>query len=472
MGSDLLLACSARSGSCATGRRSTSAGRVSARCWPGWRSRGQPVSAEALLADVWGPVAGDSAAASLHVSVSKLRRAIDPDRAGAGVLSSGQHRRRLRPGASTPTRPRSRNERRRASGLLAAGDLEAAYGELAEARASWRGDPYEGVGEHSWLVLERRRCEELRLYVAELYAETCLRLGRDAAGVVVDLTGLAEQHPVARAARRAARRRALPTAAAGRRPRRAPVDPRSPARRVRTRPRTRPAAHRAADPGPAAGPVRRRRGTGNEPAATQPRRPAAGHAVPAGRTRPPSGSARRRRPGRRVRPTPPPPFSSARPASARPGSRARRPTTSSRAAGARCGPTAPRTKVPLRCGRGSRSSASSARRSRCRRSSRRWSTAAAPPRRAPSRPRTGGDRPERIGELLDDRGARGSAGRGLRRPALGGRRITVAARRADRPVAESRLLVLVDQPPAGRRDSRRPWPGWRGSAWSGSSSTD
>ena len=47
---------------------------------------GQPVTAEALLADVWGPVAGDSAAASLHVSVSKLRRAIDPDR-GARVSS-------------------------------------------------------------------------------------------------------------------------------------------------------------------------------------------------------------------------------------------------------------------------------------------------------------------------------------------------------------------------------------------------
>ncbi len=154
---------------------------------------GKPVSAEALLTDVWGPVAGDSAAASLHVSVSKLRRAIDPDRAARAssplVSAAGGY------ALAVDTDTGEVEERaRRASGLLAAGDLEAAYVELAEARASWHGDAYEGVGEQSWLVLERRRCEELRLYVAGLYAETCLRLGRDEAGVVVDLTALAEQH--------------------------------------------------------------------------------------------------------------------------------------------------------------------------------------------------------------------------------------------------------------------------------------
>ena len=154
---------------------------------------GKPVSAEALLADVWGPVAGDSAAASLHVSVSKLRRAIDPDRRARAssplVSTTGGY------ALAVDTDKAEVEERaRRASGLLEAGDLEAAYVELAGARASWHGDAYEGVGEQSWLVLERRRCEELRLYVAGLYAETCLRLGRDAAGVVVDLTALAEQH--------------------------------------------------------------------------------------------------------------------------------------------------------------------------------------------------------------------------------------------------------------------------------------
>jgi DNA-binding SARP family transcriptional activator len=155
---------------------------------------GKPVSAETLLVDVWGPVAGDSAAASLHVSVSKLRRAIDPDREARAssplVSTTGGY------ALSIDTDAAAVEERaRRTSTLLAAGQAAAAHDELADARAPWRGEPYEGVGEHSWLVLERRRCEELRLYVAELYAETCLRLGRDAAGVVVDLTGLAERHP-------------------------------------------------------------------------------------------------------------------------------------------------------------------------------------------------------------------------------------------------------------------------------------
>ena len=36
---------------------------------------------------------------------------------------------------------------------------------------------------------------ELRVYVAELHAETSLRLGSDAGGVVLDLTDLVARHP-------------------------------------------------------------------------------------------------------------------------------------------------------------------------------------------------------------------------------------------------------------------------------------
>ena len=155
---------------------------------------GTSVSAEALLADVWGPVAGDSAAAALHVSVSKLRRAIDPDRQARAsspvVRTAGGYL------LAVDTDAAGVEERaRRASDLLTSGDLEAASDELTQARRAWHGEPYEGIGEQSWLVLERRRCEELRLYVAALFAETCLRVGRDAAGIVVDLTALAERHP-------------------------------------------------------------------------------------------------------------------------------------------------------------------------------------------------------------------------------------------------------------------------------------
>jgi DNA-binding SARP family transcriptional activator len=155
---------------------------------------GKPVSAEALLEDVWGPVAGEPAAASLHVSISKLRRAMDPGRrarADSPLLStSGGYA--LAIGVDVTA---VEEQARRASTMLAAGELESAHDELARARASWRGEAYEGLGAQPWLLHERRHCEELRLYLSELYAETSLRLGRDAAGVVVDLTSLAQQHP-------------------------------------------------------------------------------------------------------------------------------------------------------------------------------------------------------------------------------------------------------------------------------------
>ncbi len=155
---------------------------------------GKPVSAEALLDDVWGPVAGEPAAASLHVSISKLRRAMDPERRARAdsplVSTSGGYA--LAIGLDVTT---VEQQARRASTMLAAGELESAHDELTRARASWRGEAYDGLGEQPWLVHERQRCEELRLYLAELYAETSLRLGRDAAGIVVDLTTLVQQHP-------------------------------------------------------------------------------------------------------------------------------------------------------------------------------------------------------------------------------------------------------------------------------------
>ena len=201
-------------------------------------AEGRPVSAETLLADVWGPAAGESAAASLHVSVSKLRRAIEPDRQARTssplVSTTGGY------ALAVGTDVAEVDERaRRASSLLASGDLEAAYDELTAARGSWRGEPYEGVGEQSWLVVERRRCDELRLYVAELYAETSLRLGRDAAGVVVDLSGLVHQHPsherlAVLLAVALYRQQRQDEALAG-----AQVDTRPPARRLRARSRCR-----------------------------------------------------------------------------------------------------------------------------------------------------------------------------------------------------------------------------------------
>ena len=145
-----------------------SGARASGRSSPGSPLRADsPSQLEALLADVWGPAAGDSAAASLHVSISKLRRSIDPDRSARSPS----------PLASTPggyalvigsDAADVEDRARRAATLLGAGDLLGAHTLLVDLRTAWRGEPYEHVGEHAWLVHERRRCEDLRCYVAEL----------------------------------------------------------------------------------------------------------------------------------------------------------------------------------------------------------------------------------------------------------------------------------------------------------------
>lgn len=155
-------------------------------------ARGRPVGSELLLTDVWGR-SDDSVAASLHVSISKLRRAIDPDRELATsplVSTMGGY------ALHVPTDADEMEElARRASRLLTDGAVADAEVVLRPVAAVWRGDPYEDVGEHAWLVIERRRCEELRAYVAELYAEARLRLRPVGGDVVLDLTELVARHP-------------------------------------------------------------------------------------------------------------------------------------------------------------------------------------------------------------------------------------------------------------------------------------
>ena len=151
------------------------------------------MGAETLLDDVWeDPEA--STVASLHVSVSKLRKALDPTRRAGDtsplVSRSGGYALSLRTDADE-----LEDGARRAARLLEDGSIEEARELLVGARSRWRGAPYEDIGEHAWLVLERRRCEELRVYVAELYAESMLRQKPGGGDVVLDLHQLVDRHP-------------------------------------------------------------------------------------------------------------------------------------------------------------------------------------------------------------------------------------------------------------------------------------
>ena len=370
---------------------------------------------------------------------------------------------------STPTRPRSRNARVALRPCSRPVTRAAAYDELAAgarvvARRALRG------GGRALLAGARapalRGAAPLRRRAVRR-DQPAARPRRGRGRGRPDRPGGAASD--ARAARRAARRRALPPAAAGRRPRRAPVDPRPPARRVRARPRSGPQRTEqlilAQEPDPYARPARPR---------ARPSRPwqPARQRLPVGRTWPPSRRARRRGAGRRVRPR------------HDRGSRRRgrhrqdparprlRPTTSSHAAGARCGRTAPRTKERRRCGPGCRSSGSSAAWSRWLPELEVLVEQRAAPGPARSRPRTGGGRP--------------SASASSSRPPLSRLRWSSCSTTCTGPTPHRRHCSPSWLPgrrspgfsssspagPLGRQVSQRRWLGWRGSAWSGSSSTD
>ena len=126
---------------------------------------GQPVTAESLHRRRLGSLSRQTPPpSSLHVSVSKLQaRRSTRTAAPARVLPAGQHGGGLRLGCRF-RRGRSRRTCASCCALLldARAISTAAHAVLDDARALWRGEPYEEVGEHAWLVLERRCCDELR----------------------------------------------------------------------------------------------------------------------------------------------------------------------------------------------------------------------------------------------------------------------------------------------------------------------
>jgi DNA-binding SARP family transcriptional activator len=159
--------------------------------------RGQVVSAERLIDEVWGEHPPESARASLQVAVSRLRAVLEPGRPPGAVprvlVSSGN-------GYCLHLRPEALDAGRfellagGAHALLRSGDSEAALRACDEALALWAGTPYAEVSESPLVRGDTTRLRELHLAVVEARAEAMLALGR-AALVIGELETLLGEHP-------------------------------------------------------------------------------------------------------------------------------------------------------------------------------------------------------------------------------------------------------------------------------------
>ena len=178
--------CSGPCGSSGTGSRSTSGEPGSGRSSPGSSLRAASRSQLRRCSRTSGvPWRGTRRRRRCTSASPSCGASIDPDRhaRSSSPLASTTGGYALAVGSDVAE---VEDRARRAATLLGTGDLLGAHAVLVDVRTAWRGEPYEDVGEHAWLVHERRRCEELRVYVAELVRRdqpaSRVRLGRDRSG--------------------------------------------------------------------------------------------------------------------------------------------------------------------------------------------------------------------------------------------------------------------------------------------------
>ncbi|MFJ8361638.1 BTAD domain-containing putative transcriptional regulator [Streptomyces sp. NPDC093984] len=157
---------------------------------------GVVVPAERLIRELWGDCPPGKAGNALQAHVSRLRQAlisVEPERAntprlvarGAGYLLQ------VRPEELDRTRFRNAVERGRA---LVARDPRAAWRQLRDALALWRGPALYGSARGPLCSGVARRLEAERLDVLELYFDCGLRAGRHAE-LVEEIDAVALAHP-------------------------------------------------------------------------------------------------------------------------------------------------------------------------------------------------------------------------------------------------------------------------------------
>jgi DNA-binding SARP family transcriptional activator len=158
-------------------------------------ARGQVVSVDQIIEDLYAGQAPPGAHAALQSYISRLRRALEPGRAAWGqadVLVASPPGYAARLGAGAVDAWAFEDEVRRAAAL---DDPAAVHACLSAALAHWRGAAFEEFGGLPWADLEASRLAELRLTAVEARADAALRLGR-AVPVVADLERLTAEQPL------------------------------------------------------------------------------------------------------------------------------------------------------------------------------------------------------------------------------------------------------------------------------------
>ena len=158
-------------------------------------ARGQVVSVDRIIEDLYAGEAPPRAYAAVQSYVSRLRRVLEPRRAAwahAEVLVTSPPGYAARLGDGAVDAWSFEEEVRRAAEL---GDPAAVHARLSAALASWRGAAFEEFGGLPWADLEASRLAELRLTAVETRADAALRLGW-AARTVADLERLTAEQPL------------------------------------------------------------------------------------------------------------------------------------------------------------------------------------------------------------------------------------------------------------------------------------
>ncbi|MFB9527965.1 AfsR/SARP family transcriptional regulator [Nonomuraea roseola] len=156
-------------------------------------SAGQPVTAEQLLADVWGDSHVATAAKQLHIVVSKLRATVAAYLAAEVIVTV--------PGGYRLDLPAEHVDAHRFARLVRDARAARARGETAAAHALfrhslglWRGDALAGM-QGEWARIEAARLGEERLSAFEDDADLRLAMG-DHHAVVPELAAHIEAHPL------------------------------------------------------------------------------------------------------------------------------------------------------------------------------------------------------------------------------------------------------------------------------------
>jgi DNA-binding SARP family transcriptional activator len=158
-------------------------------------ARGQVVSVDRMIEDLWRGEPPSRALASLQAYVSNLRRLLEPGRpprTPARLLVSAS------PGYALRLPPESVDAWRFEDLLNEARTLtepQAARARLAEALSLWQGPAFAEVADEPWAAAETARLNELRLVARELHVAAGLRTG-DPALVVPEAERLTRDQPL------------------------------------------------------------------------------------------------------------------------------------------------------------------------------------------------------------------------------------------------------------------------------------